>query len=106
MGAPDGVDCFFENVGNADSSAIIGAMNNFGRIACCGSISSYNEKEPPLVPSTAYAMFFKQLKMEGFMVQRAVSHLTCFLIVHWFLKKKKWLFLLGASLWLGGLLVN
>ena len=31
IGAPDGVDCFFENVGNADSSAIIGAMNNFGR---------------------------------------------------------------------------
>ena len=33
IGAPNGVDCFFENVGNADSGAIIGAMNNFGREA-------------------------------------------------------------------------
>ena len=31
IGAPNGVDCFFENVGNADSCAIIAAMNDFGR---------------------------------------------------------------------------
>ena len=72
QGAPDGVDCFFENVGNADSSAIIGAMNNFGRIACCGSISTYNEKEQPMVPATTWAMVSKQLKMEGFLVNRGV----------------------------------
>merc|ERR1719433_2677154 len=69
-GAPNGVDCFFENVGNADSSAIIGAMNNFGRIACCGCISTYNEKEQPSVPATTWAMVSKQLKMEGFLVNR------------------------------------
>ena len=72
QGAPDGVDCFFENVGNADSSAIIGAMNNFGRIACCGSISTYNEKEQPMVPAITWAMVSKQLKMEGFLVNRGV----------------------------------
>ena len=70
IGAPKGVDCFFENVGNADSSAIIGAMNNFGRISCCGCISTYNEKEQPLVPAYTWAMVSKQLKMEGFIVSR------------------------------------
>merc|ERR1719245_345441 len=70
IGAPKGVDCFFENVGNADSSAIIGAMNNFGRISCCGCISTYNEKEAPKVPAITLAMISKQLKMEGFLVNR------------------------------------
>ena len=30
-GAPDGVDCFFDNVGGPASSVIINHMNNFGR---------------------------------------------------------------------------
>merc|ERR1719500_348453 len=70
IGAPNGVDCFFENVGNADSCAIIAAMNDFGRIACCGAISTYNDKEQPMVPATTWAMVSKQLKMEGFLVNR------------------------------------
>ena len=32
------------------SSAVMDAMNSFGRVACCGSISAYNAdpKNPPL----------------------------------------------------------
>lgn len=40
--APKGVDCYFDNVGGELSSTIINQMNLFGRIAVCGSISSYN----------------------------------------------------------------
>ena len=48
--APKGVDCFFDNVGGKDASVIISRMNNFGRIACCGSISTYNDKEVTMAP--------------------------------------------------------
>lgn len=40
--APDGIDCYFDNVGGGLSSIIINGMREFGRISVCGSISSYN----------------------------------------------------------------
>lgn len=40
--APNGVDCFFDNVGGELSSTIISQMNEFGRVSVCGSISCYN----------------------------------------------------------------
>lgn len=40
--APKGVDCYFDNVGGELSSTIVHQMNTRGRVACCGSISSYN----------------------------------------------------------------
>lgn len=69
-GAPNGVDCFFDNVGGPDSSVIINHMNQFGRIAICGAISAYNSKNANLVPPTNFSFIVKQLKMEGFMVYR------------------------------------
>ena len=70
IGAPDGVDCFFDNVGDADSCAVVGAMNERGRISCCGAISTYNAGKQPMVPATTWAMVSKQLRMEGFIVTR------------------------------------
>merc|ERR1719278_723275 len=70
-GAPDGVDCFFDNVGGIDATKIINNhMNTFGRISGCGVISGYNATEPLMVPSTRGAMVFKQLRYEGFIVRR------------------------------------
>jgi NADPH-dependent curcumin reductase CurA len=45
--APDGIDINFENVGGSQMEAVLARMNEFGRIALCGMISQYNEKEPP-----------------------------------------------------------
>merc|ERR1712018_441604 len=42
-GAPNGIDCFYENVGGPASSAVIQKMNKNGRIAVCGAISVYND---------------------------------------------------------------
>lgn len=70
--APMGVDCYFDNVGGELSSVIINQMNLYGRIAVCGSISSYNldAKDMPKVPILQPQLVFKQLKMEGFLVWR------------------------------------
>ncbi|XP_076257730.1 prostaglandin reductase 1-like isoform X1 [Rhynchophorus ferrugineus] len=67
--APNGIDCYFDNVGGEVSSTIINQMNRFGRISVCGAIAAYNEKQVKanvVQPSVA----FKQLKMEGFIVNR------------------------------------
>nr|XP_040039015.1 prostaglandin reductase 1-like [Gasterosteus aculeatus aculeatus] len=68
--SPDGYDCFFENVGGPFSSVAIQQMKNFGRIAVCGSISTYNDTTPQTGPFPHLTMILKQLKMEGFMQSR------------------------------------
>ncbi|XP_039753538.1 prostaglandin reductase 1-like [Pararge aegeria] len=69
-GAPNRVDCYFDNVGGEISSTILSQMNQYGRIAVCGSISSYNDTAPPKALIVQPALVFKELKMEGFIVNR------------------------------------
>ncbi|CAH0723232.1 unnamed protein product, partial [Brenthis ino] len=73
--APNGVDCYFDNVGGELSSIIIGQMNVRGRVSVCGSISSYNA-DPSKMPKASIlqpSLVFKELKIEGFMVWRWVD---------------------------------
>lgn len=67
--APKGIDSFFDNVGGEVSSMIFSQMNDYGRIAVCGAISSYNS-DIPKVPAVQTMFVFKQLKMQGFLVWR------------------------------------
>lgn len=93
--APNGIDCFFDNVGGELSSVIISQMNEFGRVSVCGSISTYNVTgvESPkgrvsmnngerdmlvtlwIFSATVIqpAVVEKQLKIEGFIVTRWIS---------------------------------
>lgn len=68
--APTGVDCYFNNVGGELSSTIIHQMRENGRIAVCGSISSYNLEERPKVVDFQRTFVQKQLSMKGFIVIR------------------------------------
>ncbi|KAM9425581.1 prostaglandin reductase 1 isoform 1-T2 [Pholidichthys leucotaenia] len=68
--APDGYDCFFENVGGPSSMVALQQMKNFGRIAVCGAISTYNDGVPQTGPFPHLTMILKQLKMEGFIQSR------------------------------------
>ncbi|KAJ8687620.1 hypothetical protein QAD02_023414 [Eretmocerus hayati] len=76
--APNGVDCYFDNVGGEISSIVINQMKDFGRISVCGSISSYNNQYNDLPKATILqpAMVFHQLKMEGFIVLRWLDRWT------------------------------
>ncbi|KAM3965350.1 prostaglandin reductase 1 [Aphomia sociella] len=68
--APKRIDCYFDNVGGEISSTIINYMNKYGRVAVCGSISSYNETQLPKVPILQPAIVLNELKVEGFLVNR------------------------------------
>ncbi|XP_045448034.1 prostaglandin reductase 1-like [Melitaea cinxia] len=72
-GAPNRVDCYFDNVGGEISTKIMANMNKFGRVAVCGSISSYNDPKLPKVTIVQPTIVFKQLKVEGFLVSRWVD---------------------------------
>lgn len=67
--APDGIDLYFDNVGGDHLAAAIDAMNNFGRIVCCGMISGYNDKEPKPGPSNLFKIIGKRIRMQGFIVR-------------------------------------
>ena len=41
--APEGVTCYFDNVGGAVTDAVLLQMRNNGRVAVCGSISEYDD---------------------------------------------------------------
>uniref|UniRef100_H2ZQ56 Prostaglandin reductase 1 n=1 Tax=Ciona savignyi TaxID=51511 RepID=H2ZQ56_CIOSA len=68
--APNGIDCFFDNVGGQMSSDIMACMNVGGRIAVCGAITSYNSKTPSQVTMVQGYMVMKQLLMRGFLVHQ------------------------------------
>ncbi|XP_001602859.1 prostaglandin reductase 1-like [Nasonia vitripennis] len=71
--APMGVDIYFDNVGGEISSAVIYQMNTFGRVAVCGSISSYNHPDPKNLPKCTIIqppIVSKQLSIQGFLVAR------------------------------------
>jgi len=63
---PDGIDCYFENVGGMVLNAVLPRMNAFGRIALCGMIAGYNGAPVPL----DYPQLFlvSRLKLQGFIV--------------------------------------
>ncbi|KAH9627865.1 hypothetical protein HF086_015309 [Spodoptera exigua] len=69
-GCPKKVDCYFDNVGGEISTTIMSYMNKYGRVAVCGSISSYNDMKLPKVTILQPAIVFKELKVEGFLVNR------------------------------------
>jgi NADPH-dependent curcumin reductase CurA len=64
--APEGIDCYFDNVGGDHLQAALAVMNPFGRIAACGMIAAYNEAVPG--PNNLTFIVGKKITMRGFIV--------------------------------------
>jgi len=67
--APEGIDVYFDNVGGEHLEAALGAMRLHGRVAVCGSISTYNAVERPAGPRNLDLLFARRITMRGFMVR-------------------------------------
>ena len=64
--APDGIDCYFDNVGGLVLNAVLALMTDFGRIAVCGAISGYDGKVVPL--AQPQLILQRRLLVQGFIV--------------------------------------
>lgn len=64
--APRGVDALFENVGGDPFAQSLRRINDFGRVAICGLIASY-EGSPTIIPDMRLVLT-RRVRIEGFIV--------------------------------------
>jgi len=66
---PEKVDVYFDNVGGPIFESVLFAMNNFGRIICCGAVSQYDQAAPESGPRGVPGLIVtKRLNLRGFIV--------------------------------------
>ena len=64
---PNGIDCYFENVGGAVQEAVFDLLNPFARVAMCGMVSQYNQDPFPPGPNLGFVVG-KRVLIQGFIV--------------------------------------
>jgi NADPH-dependent curcumin reductase CurA len=64
---PDGVDCYFENVGGEVMDNALSVLNPFSRVALCGLISGYNLTEP-YGQKMIRSLLVNRVNLRGFIV--------------------------------------
>jgi len=70
---PKGIDADFENVGGKIFHAVFERLNNFGRVAFCGAISEYQDREPMAGPPKMFVIVQRRLTLQGFIVSDHVN---------------------------------
>ncbi|MEZ5920003.1 MAG: NADP-dependent oxidoreductase [Parvularculaceae bacterium] len=71
--APDGVHCYFENVGGMHLEAALNCIAFDARIALCGMISMYNNTELEPGPSNIVNLVARSALMQGFIVSKYIA---------------------------------
>lgn len=66
--APDGVDVYFDNVGGPITDAVFTKLNLDARVAVCGQIAHYNDKEVPTGPRKLPQLIAPRAKVQGLLV--------------------------------------
>ncbi len=62
------IDVYFDNVGGEHLEAAISAMADFGRVAACGAIATYNETDPSPGPRNMFLVVTRRISIRGFIV--------------------------------------
>ncbi|XP_056000884.1 prostaglandin reductase 1-like [Ostrea edulis] len=71
--APNGLDCFFDNVGGEDTTIVIKHMNKYGRTAICGAISQYNKSKGDKGELPYSPILMNLLRVEGIQIMNYVQ---------------------------------
>jgi NADPH-dependent curcumin reductase len=64
---PDGIDCYFENVGGEVMDTVLRQLNAFSRVALCGMIADYNATEPYGLKMLR-SLLVNRVRLQGFIV--------------------------------------
>ena len=72
---PNGIDCYFENVGGAVQALVFDQLNAFARVAMCGMVSQYNEQTMPPGPNLGFVVG-KRVLIQGFIVSDRPARMT------------------------------
>lgn len=70
---PNGIDCYFDNVGGEITDAVMILMNPHARLSICGHISMYNAEQMPTGPRLLALLIERMAKMQGFIVSQYVA---------------------------------
>ncbi|GAB2956910.1 NADP-dependent oxidoreductase [Hymenobacter coalescens] len=65
---PNGVDCYFDNVGGPVTDAVYNLLNKHARIALCGQIAHYNAAQEPTGPRPEPKLLKTSALLKGFIV--------------------------------------
>lgn len=65
---PNGIDCYFDNVGGTITDAAIRLLNVHARVSVCGQISQYNLEKPEMGPRLMGLLIVTRSKIQGFLV--------------------------------------
>jgi NADPH-dependent curcumin reductase CurA len=65
---PDGVDVFYDNVGGSVLATMLDAMNDHGRVTCCGVVSQYDGAPAVGLTNVPLVLCVKRLRVEGMTV--------------------------------------
>jgi len=71
--APNGIDCYFDNVGGYITNSLWGIFNKNARVAVCGAISMYNTG-PQKVDDFLHDLIYKQILVQGFMIAQYATY--------------------------------
>jgi NADPH-dependent curcumin reductase CurA len=64
---PNGIDAYFDNIGEEMLSNVLKLMNNFGRVAMCGAMGAYGGDYEAQKGVVEYKnIIFKRILIRGF----------------------------------------
>ena len=65
---PEGIDCYFDNVGGVITDAALVQLNLHARVCICGQISQYNNQQPELGPRLLGTLIVSRSRVQGMLV--------------------------------------